>query len=93
MSDAFDMTICVISFFFTNNAYVLEQKANDFYPRNDTYLPLVGDVIVVKKNSIFVVVSCCLLYVASTFHITQYNIIFFTYLRSDHYLNFNLYLM
>lgn len=48
MSDAFDMTICVISFFFTNNAYVLEQKANDFYPRNDTYLPLVGDVIVVK---------------------------------------------
>ena len=81
-------------FLFTNNAYVLEQKANDFYPRNDTYLPLVGDVIVVKENSIFVVVvSCCLLYVACTFHITQYNIIFFTYLRSDHYLNFNLYLM
>lgn len=52
-------------FLFTNNAYVLEQKANDFYPRNDTYLPLVGDVIVVKENSIFVVVvSCCLLCVA-----------------------------
>lgn len=32
-------------FLLTNNADRSELKANDFYPRNDSYLPLVGDII------------------------------------------------
>lgn len=34
-------------FLLTNNADRSELKANDFYPRNDSYLPLVGDTILV----------------------------------------------
>lgn len=64
----------------TNNADRSEQKANDFYPRNDSYLPLVGEF---SLWFCYICLMLCSVYPLSVHKSTVFSIITLSYTNRD----------